>query len=285
MKAFIETLKKSFYNPEFYRTISQVSWRDAFRTYFKFTAVLSVLFAVISGVLLVPQGVSFVRNNAPELAKKYFPAELVVTIKGGEASVNVPEPYIIPMNQDAGEQAYQKGVFKNFVVIDTQHEFSQKMFDEYQTFALLTKDEFVTQSTTGQLAIQKLRVVPGISISQESLLAWIETVRSSLIFAVPIGLVITALITLFGFTLYLIPLFLFALIPFFLAWIKKIPLSYGDAYKMSLYAILPGLVLKDILNASGFLFVPASLNLLMFLLVIALNMRDVEQPTLFTEAK
>ena len=281
MKTIPDTFKKSVYDPVFYRNIADVSWKNAFRTYFKFTLFLSVMFAIISGLLLVPQGVRFIRDNAPSLVKKYFPAELVVTIKGGEASVNVPEPYVIPINPDDGS-AFKNTTLKNLIVLDTQNDFNQKTFDEYQTFALLTKNELITQSTTGQLAIQQLRVAPSMSINQESLLSWVEKIRASLVYVVPLGLIATVLITLFGFTLYLIPLFLFALIPFFLAWIKKIPLSYGNAYKMSLYAILPGLVLKAVLNASGFLFVPASLNLLMFLLVIALNMRDVEQPTLFT---
>ena len=281
MKTILETFKNSFYNPAFYRNIAEVSWKGAFRTYFKFTFFLSIVFAIVSGILLVPQGVSFVRESAPTLVKKYFPAELVVTVKGGEASVNVPVPYIIPMNPGA-DSAFKDTTLKNVIVIDTEHDFNQKMFDEYQTFALLTKHELVTQSTSGQLAIQQLRVTPSMTISQDSLLGWVEKIRSSLVYVVPLGLIATVFITFLGFTLYLIPLFLFALIPFFLAWIKKNPLSYGNAYKMSLYAILPGLVLKDILNAAGFFVVPASLNLLMFLLVIALNMRDIEQPTLFT---
>lgn len=292
MKSIIETFKHSCYNPEFYRNIAQVAWEDAFKTYFKFTFALSILFVIVSGLLLVPQGVRFVRDNAPSLIKKYFPAELVVTINKGEVSTNVTEPYKVAMNPDA-TSAFKDTALKNVVVIDTGHKFNQETFENYETLALLTKDSLATQSTKGQIAIQDLRVFSFVSglftasasidVSQESLLAWVEKVRASLVYVVPLGLVATFLVTFLGFMMYLLPLFLFALVPFLLAWVKKIPLSYSDAYKMSLYAILPGLVIKDVLNASGYFTVPGSLNLLVFLLIIAINMRNIEQPTLFAK--
>src|SRR3989344_3364074 len=139
MKTILETFKNSFYNPDFYRNIAQVSWPDAFRTYFKFTLFLSLVFTVVAGFLLVPQGVRFVRDNASDLAKKYFPTELVVTIKNGEASVNVPVPYMVPMNPSQ-DSAFKDTPLKNVLVIDTENEFSRKMFENYQTFSLLTKD-------------------------------------------------------------------------------------------------------------------------------------------------
>lgn len=284
MKTILETFKNSFYNPDFYRNIAQVSWPDAFRTYFKFTLFLSVVFTIVAGFLLVPQGVMFVRENASSLVKKYFPTELVVTIKDGQASVNVPVPYVVPINPTQGS-AFSNAALKNVFVVDTQNEFNKKTFEDYQTFALLTKDELVTQSTTGQVVIQQLRAAPDMTVTQNSLLGWVEKIRASLVYIVPAGLIATILVTLFGFALYLIPLFLFALIPFFLAWIKKINLSYADAYKLSLYAVLPGLVLKAVLNAAGYMSVPESLNLLVFLLVIALNMRTIEEPTLFNQEK
>jgi hypothetical protein len=129
--------------------------------------------------------------------------------------------------------------------------------------------------------IQNLRGVPDATITQATVLAGVERVRAGLPYVVPAGIFVTLIILFFGYSAYLIPLFLFALIPFLLAWIKKIPLTYGGAYKMSMYAVVPGLVLKTIFNIGGFFFVPAYLSLLIFMLVIFINMREVEQPTLF----
>ena len=47
------------------------------------------------GLLLVPAGISFIKDRAPDMVKSYYPAELVVTIENGEVAINMPEPYII----------------------------------------------------------------------------------------------------------------------------------------------------------------------------------------------
>lgn len=86
-----------------------------------------------------------------------------------------------------------------------------------------------------------------------------------------------------GYLMYLILLLLLALIPKSIAYLKKMPLSYASAYKMSLYAIIPALALKTLLNILGVFFLPAYFTLLVFMLVIAVNMREKEEPTLFTK--
>jgi hypothetical protein len=50
---------------------------------------------------------------------------------------------------------------------------------------------------------------------------------------------------------------------------------------MSLYAIVPALALKTLLNIVGVFFIPAYFTFLVFLLIISLNMREAEEPTLF----
>ena len=208
----------------------------------------------------------------------------MIKIEKGVASVNVTEPYLVPVHDEV-KDALLGTAIKNMLVIDTTQEFNKKKFEEYQTFALLTKDEIVTQSDKGQITIQELRAMPNAVINQEVLLGWVEKIRNALVYMVPVGVVVTYIVLLFGYVIYLVPLLLFALIPFALAWMKKIPLSYAGAYKMSVYAVMPGLVLKTLLNIGGFLFVPPYLSLLTFALVIFINMRELKQPTLFKDNK
>ena len=143
----------------------------------------------------------------------------------------------------------------------------------------------MTQGNKGKISIQDLSGVPDFVVSEEVLLAWVEKVRTSLSVFVPAGIALTFIVIMAGFVLYLVPLLIFALIPFFLAWVKKIPLTYGGAYKMSMYAVVPWLLLKTILNASGFFFVPAYLSFLVFMLIIFVNFREKEQPSLFEDKK
>lgn len=280
MKTMFETFKKSVFSPQFYREVGGGSFKDALRYYAKFGLALSLLSVIAFGLLLVPQGVGFLRERAPELVKEYYPAGLVLNIVNGELSVNVPLPYIIA-TKDITRRAIQNWKFDNVIVIDTQNDFNKKTFDEYNTFALVTKHEIVTSNNGGNVTIQEIPSTMTTMINQTAVLSWVEKVRASLVYVVPIGLLILFVTLFFGFILYLIPLFVLALIPFLLARLKKIQLSYGGAYRMSLYAVIPGIVLKSILNISGVFFVPAYLTFLIFLLIIVMNVRESEQPKLF----
>ncbi len=284
MKNLFKTIQKSLYGPEFYHGIALAPFKDALRYYLKFTLLLAIFMTIAFAVLLVPQGVRFVKEEAPALVKKYYPEGLVVTVIKGEASSSVTEPVIIPV-EGAAKEVLHGSTIENLFVIDTQNEFNKKTFESYKTFALLTKDEIITQSNKGQISIQDLSRVPDFVISEEVLLAWVEKVRASLSVFVPAGIALTFIVIMAGFVLYLVPLLLFALIPFLIAWVKKIPLTYGGAYKISMYAVIPGLMLKTILNASGFFFVPAYLSLLVFMLIIFINFRKKEQPSLFGDKK
>ena len=50
---------------------------------------------------------------------------------------------------------------------------------------------------------------------------------------------------------------------------------------MSLYAIIPALALKTLINIFGVFSMPAYFTLLVFMLVVAINMQETEQPKLF----
>lgn len=280
MKVILETFKKSIYNPVFYKNAETAPLSDAARFYIKFSLVLSVIMTIALGVLLIPQGVTFVKEHAPEMVKNYFPAELVIHIEKGEASVNVPEPYVI-VAKDGAQTVLKEQGLENMLVIDTKHDFDKKKFEEYKTFALLTKTEIVTQSDHGQITIQDLRPLPAVTINQELLLSWVEKVRGSLGYIIFVGLIGTFVAMLLGYLKYFIVLFLFALVPLFIAYLKKTPLSYSGAYRMSLYAIAPALALKTLINILGVFSMPAYFTFLVFMLVIAMNMREVKQPELF----
>ena len=275
-----ETFKKSIYDPAFYQTVATEPLGSVVRSYAKVTLILSALMTIGLGVLVVPAGVSFLKERAPELVRGYYPAELVVTIEKGEATINMPEPYIISGKGEALVALKKEGL-ENILVIDTTRDFEKKTFEDHKTIALLTKTELVTRSDKGRITIQELRRVPTATISQEFLLSWVENVRGKIAYIIIGGVLVTFIVVALGYFVYLIPLLLFALIPLLIAWLKKTPLSYGGAYKMSLYAILPALALKTLLNLFGVFFLPSYFTLLVFMLVIALNMKEAEQPKLF----
>lgn len=280
MKTIFETFKKSVYNPEFYQSAIGESFWNILRYYSKVALILAAVITIVLGLVLVPAGVIFVKDHAGALIKTYYPADLVVHVEKGEATANVPMPYVVPVKQLTGVTP-STDALQNMIVIDTTHDFDKKAFKDYKTYALLTKTEIVTQSDKGQITIQELHGIPATTMSQEVLLSWVEKIRGSLGFIVVLGLLATFIIFTLGYFMYLVPLLLFALIPFVIAWLKKTPLSYVEAYKMSVYAVVPALALKTFFNLIGVFFLPAYFTLLVFMLIIAINMREVDQPKLF----
>lgn len=280
MKGIFEIFKKSLYNPGFYREVSGGSFKDAFRYYVKITALLTLVLTATLSINLIPQGVRFLKEQAPLLIKEYYPKELVITIEKGQAHTNVLEPYFIS-KKDGPSKIFEGSDLENLLVIDTQNIFNKNTFDKYKTFALLTKTELVTKDTRNKTTIQDLRGVPDMVVSQEILISFVEKIRGMLAYFIPAGILVVFVALFSSYLIYLVPLLLFALVPFIFAWIKNTPISYADAYKMSIYAGVPGLALKTFLNMSGFFFVPAYLSFLVFVLIIILNMRDRGQQTLF----
>ena len=281
MKTLFETFKKSLHNPEFYRAVSGASLGEALRYYVKVVFILAVIATVAFSIILVPRGVRFIRDVAPSLVRDYYPADMVVTIEKGHASTNIVEPFIV-ISKGVTHDVLREDGLDNLFVIDTGHDFNVKMFEDHKTLVLLTKTEVVTQNRKGNITIQSLRSTPDMVIDQAKLLVFVEKIRAGLPYFVPVGIVVTLVSLFFGYMIYLIPLFLFALIPFLLVRVRRVPLTYGGAYKMSMYAVVPGLALKTLFNIGGFFFVPAYLSLLVFTLIVFINMREVEQPTLFT---
>lgn len=279
MKIFFETLKKTVFDPAFYRISAEAPFKDAFVYYVKTALFLATVMTIIFTVVLVPQGISFVKERAPILIQQYYPEQLIIKIEKGEVSINAPEPFIV-VNKVGEPQALNGKPIKNLIVIDTRGDFETKKFNEYDTFALLTKHEFATEDNSGKITVQDLSGFPSVVIDQTTLLGWAEKIMSSLTIFVPFGILLTLFALFMGFIAYVVPLLIFAFIPYFIAKIKKVSLTYGGAYKMSLYAVIPALALKTLLNISGFIFIPAYFTLLIFILVITLNMRETEQQKL-----
>jgi hypothetical protein len=280
MKNLYNTFKKSLYNPSFYQSTADLTPSESFRHYMKCVTVLAAVMTVVLGLFFIHAGILFIKNGAPGLVRNYYPKELVVRVEKGVVSANVSMPYFVPVRTPSGATS-TIGSVQNLLVVDTAHEFDKKTFESFKTYALLTKTDLVTSNNDGQITIQALSGAPSFTVSQEVLLSWIEKIRQSYVLISIIAVVALFIIFMLGYLIYLVPLLLFALIPLLIGWVKKTPITYGAAYKMSLYAIIPALVVRTALNLVGLFILPSYLTFLIFMLIIAVNMRDSAQPQLF----
>lgn len=277
MKNTFEIFKKSLSDVSLYREASEAPFKVGIRYYIKAIFLLSLFAIVAFGVFSVPQGVRFMKEEASLLVQERYPADLVVSFKNGEASTNSASPSLIPGEKKTLKTLFNDDSIENILVIDTGREYDRSVFDNYHTFALLTKHDLVMRGAEERVTIQPLRGIPEMTITSESLVNFIEKLNNSLALFVVLSLVIVFALLFVGYLVYLVPLALFALIPFFLAWIKNIPLTYRGAYKMSVYAVVPGLALKTLFGVGGFFLVPAYFSLLIFMLVVFLVMKKLGQ--------
>lgn len=276
MKDILDTFQTSIYNPTFYKKVASEPLAQGFQYYLKAILALAVFATLVFAIFILPQAIQFMKNGAPALIQRYYPSQLEVRVEKGTASINSPEPYFIPGERNTLDALSDGESLDNMLVIDTRSDFDKKIFEEYKTFAFLTNHSFVTRGERGQITIQDLREVPSMTITMENLLSFAEKTQKYLPLAILLATLAIFLLLLLGYVVYLVPLLLFALIPFFLGWMKGVSLSYRDAYAMSLYAVVPGLVLKTLFNLSGFFWVPAYLSLLVFMLIVVINMKDMK---------
>lgn len=277
MKNTFEIFKKSLSRASLYREASEEPFRKGLTYYLKVIFLLSLVATVGFAVLAVPQGIRFMKEEAVPLIQEKYPSDLKITIKNGEASTNNATTTVIRGEKKTLGTLFKDDVIENILVIDTGSEYTREAFDRYHTFALLAKHDIVMRRTEGDVVVQSLRSFPEMTVASTTLIGFVERVNDSIAFLAVLSLVIVFALLVAGYLMYLIPLALFALIPFFLAWIKNIPLTYRGAYKMSVYAVVPGLVLKTVFNLGGVLAVPAYFPLLIFMLVIFLVMKRLEQ--------
>ena len=277
MKNTFEIFKKSLTKVSLYSEAREEPLGKGVRYYLKVICVLAFFATFAFGVFSIPQGVRFVKEEALLLVQEKYPVDLEVVIKNGEASTNSTSPSVIRGEEKTLKTLFQDGTVENILVIDAQNDYSVELFDNYHTFMLLTKHDIAIHGAEGGVTVQPLRGLPEMKITSASLVGFIEDVQGALPLLIIISLVAVFVLLFAGYLVYLVPLALFALIPFFLAWVKNIPLSYRGAYKMSVYAVVPGLVLKTLFNIGGIFFVPAYFSLLIFMLVIFLVMKRLEQ--------
>jgi len=238
-------VKNSLYNPAFYNGIKEERLSRSFKYFFGLIAILSVVIAFALGVQL---STAFSVENLRQLAN-FYPKELSIQIKGGVISTNVAEPYLIKGTAD--DAAFAQDNSQNLVVIDTKNDFSVEQFQKYDTKVLIGKNFVVTTKRTGQFEFNDVSKMPDFSLSQARILHWIDLV-GKYHWAISLLVFICVFVSYFWFFSFsLLGLLIIALIVKLLAKLKKIQISYRNAYQVSIYAFGIPLILEAIFILGG----------------------------------
>jgi hypothetical protein len=285
---FLKNIQRSIYDPEFYRALLAKPFSYSLKYFALFSLLIALVATIYLSLSVLPKINDFLENVSPTVLN-YFPDDLEVTIKGGLASTNAPEPYFLEMPFGVPEDIEMRPdvhgyEIENLLVIDTRSDESTlKEFKSYNTVILLNRKTLMYYDDN-QVAIQSLAEVPDFKLDR-------EVVFSLLAKVVPYFRLVGPLFVVFVFGGYFSYVFIgrmfylifAALLVWIIAKLKKINIGYQKSYQLGLhlltasllYQIIFGLILG--ISESSLLFIG------LFVVLTAINLRPakvlVETPT------
>ena len=268
MKNFFLDIRNSFYSPSFYASGRGKPMNSAIGFLFfsslliSFLMILGFTFAVIPGVLA---------SKPAEFIQEKFPAELAVTITDGKASANVEQPFIVPIPE---KDKLKDGEFENFLVIDTRPETTIAMLEDYKSIAVLTESSLYVSQDTGERRIIPLGEADYVTIDKECTLGLVEGLMAIVWIVIPVLLVFAApFLALFGTGYFLVVSYVGAIIPLVISKIRKIPMTYWEAYKTALYGTVPIMIITTVWLFFSIGPFPMFLDVLLFAFLLTLNLK------------
>jgi hypothetical protein len=244
---FFDLVRRSIYAPPFYAALPARSGGAAFGYFVALTAVLALLF----GLTLLPGLIAFHTRAgvALETALATYPDELVVEVRDGEASANVPQPYLVPMPpswRDADSPA-------NLLVIDTTQPFNFAQRNRYDTVALLAQDALVFKDDNGSdrsLDLAQLASEEPFTIDKAMVLTVGDYARPWFRFIGPVLVPLAVGGVWLAYLFRLLYLALFAFVIWLLGRLVGQHFGYGGSYKVGLHAMTLALLVDVVVALS-----------------------------------
>jgi hypothetical protein len=280
-KGFLYQFRNAAIRPEFYKEVLKERLKKAILYFLKLFGLLSLLTIITFLVFLIPT-YPYLKNLKDDLPSLY-PKELEIEIIDGKVTTNVDEPYFVELKPEVFPEELEKGLnnqpVQNILVIDTQANPSD--IKDYQTFALLTKEDVSFIAERNEIRIQSLEEVEEFKVNRQIVNDfWQEVVPYLQWFSIGILVFILIMIPIFTIIGRLIWVAIFSLISLLAAKIMKHQLNYKSALKINLYAV----TLPTVIAAAFMLFgadpkIPffQAIILLIFNLIIFSSLKEKAQ--------
>ncbi len=254
LQTFWYALVKTFTSPSYYGHILKAPFSFSLKFYFFYFFLYALITTTIITVTgLLPMNKFILR--LPALATQAYPEELTITIRNGDVSTNVPEPYAIPVERvEKLFNDYQKEVLgsksdtiRNIFVVDTKA--SIEDIDKYNTFALLTKSHISYRDDRGTIKTVPLDEITNVTIDRKL----VQMIGNRVAPYLPIMLPILAA-TIFAFTFVFLSfgkltyLLVVAAILWVIAKVVPYPISYGKSYQIGLHLVVIPTTIIAVLN-------------------------------------
>lgn len=278
-----ESIKSIFYRPDFFRR-QEFTTNQALGFY-----SLSILFLVLGfSLLLIPAlwGVnryfgSQAWDHQKAIVNNLYPDDLVLTFENGRLMTNQAEPVIIPFpgewqHQSKCKQPYQDcttaDMPAHLLVIDQGTDVSRKSLTEHDTSILASESEIgFINNDRGEIRIFSLTQAnfgKNINITKDQFTYWLDRGSAIVQTAMLFLMVVLPLFMYFGLWIgYIVYSLLGALIVWLAAHLRQHRLTYGQAYRSTLYLLPASFALTVVMSAMSFR-IPLLFSLVLFLMAL-----------------
>jgi hypothetical protein len=240
-KAFFYIYTRSLTSPAYYKEILKTKLSLSFKFYTGLIAIISVITAISATAWAMPQ-INKGIGDAISKVKQAYPADLVISIKGGQWAINRPEPFVVPFEFNttppAAETPNTPAPPKNLVVL--YHNGTLDDLKTYDTLMLVNSTNLILRDTN-KTSVYPLKEFPDTVINQQAVFQLIDSVMQVTKF-IPY---ILFLASLFGLAVYFgIYRVIYLFIVGGLIWLASrittdgLKLKFSQAYQISLHTMV-----------------------------------------------
>lgn len=253
---FFKTIPAAIYSPGFYKTIPKKRFRGVLGYFLLLVFLAAMVQTIISAGPIASSFKEGVQKFAYSMVDTY-PPELIITIEDGEVSTNVEEPYFLPLPELSGTDEYwrqtqgESGTFENLLVIDTKTSYSSVQMNGYDTVAWLTRDSLFMREGQGEINVVDLSDIQEFTLDREMIDSFVAKAAPYLKYLGPIVIAGVFLIAYTSYSVRLVYALFFAVVLLILSRMLKLHWSYGQAYKVSLYAMTAGIIVSVTLDITS----------------------------------
>ena len=214
----------SFFSKSLYRDVC-FEWKG---TGFAYLLLLLALCWIPAMVLMQDGLARFVDEEAPKVVSQ-IP---VITITGGKASIEEPQPYII-RDPDTGNP---------LVVIDTTGIVTT--LEETGGAALITETQAVFRNSDVETRTFSFQDIENFTLDQDRVTGWLGMLKR---YTIP---VMYPLVLGFSFIARIIQLLLYAAIGLLFASVCRCRRGYAELLRLSVVAVTPCIIIKTFLSTA-----------------------------------
>jgi len=257
LKTFFYSLKKSLFEPKYYKDIEKASFWFSFKYlwFLLFIFTLAKTFTFVGFYLKSRPKIQPEVNKIMIYAENFYPKELKLDIKNGQLSTNVKEPYIFDIEKDNWKTDQ-----KHFLIIDTKG--SIENYPGYNSYILATKNAVVYPSESKNSKIGETSVFYFRDLKQnftldkktyDNLLNIVKPYTPKInLFIDWIMLSMSPLFLIFGSLFWTIGIMIVILFLTFFIWIINLIFKkghgYGSLYKMGMHAVTWPIIFSEFLK-------------------------------------